>query len=382
MKLWLLEERTYQAIKSAIDSGYKSSTEKRGHLEARSVDDYEVFRRSGSKGIVTIEGILTERTDIYAEDLGYANTTYSQIVESILSADSDDQVKEIEMRINSPGGEFIDAYFDVLSAIQSTRKRVTAIAIGMAASAAYGILSQADYVLANNKATQLGSIGVAVSFFTHKDLVTITSDNAPKKRPNVKTEEGIKDIKETLNPMHDLLAESIAVGRGKTIEQVNSDFGQGATMLAESALKKGMIDAIKKPVFPRRNKSKKEFMKMDLATLKSEHPAIYAEAFEKGVKEGQKKEMDRVVAHLSLADGSGDFKTAHESIKKGEGLTSTVTAKHIAAGMNRDDLKKRQEDDKEAAKAVDNVKAQDGNMSDAEIVMAEVERQLRVSNES
>ena len=44
--------------------------------------------------------------------------------------------------------------------------------------------------------------------------------------------------------LDELFAEAIADGRGTTIEKVNADFGQGATLLADEAVKRGMIDSI------------------------------------------------------------------------------------------------------------------------------------------
>jgi len=79
---------------------------------------------------------------------------------------------------------------------------------------------------------------------------------------------------------------------------------------------------------------------MDLIKFRTEHPSIFEEAKQLGVKD----ERDRVNAHLQLAKGSGDMETSLASIENGEGLTATVTAKHMAASMKKNELSAREGD--------------------------------------
>ena len=71
---------------------------------------------------------------------------------------------------------------------------------------------------------------------------------------------------------------------------------------------------------------------MDSKTLKAEHRATYDEIIEIGAK----AERERVCAHLVLAEGSGDYDTAHQAIKDGEEMSALVMAKHQSAAMKRD----------------------------------------------
>lgn len=101
---------------------------------------------------------------------------------------------------------------------------------------------------------------------------------------------------------------------------------------------------------------------MDEAQLQAEHPGLYAVVFNKGKAEGEKgkaeavstalaDEKDRVEAHLVMGETSGDMKLAVESVRGGAKMTQTLTAKYMAAGMNKGSRDARTEDDAVAAAA-------------------------------
>ena len=46
-----------------------------------------------------------------------------------------------------------------------------------------------------------------------------------------------------------------------------------------------------------------------------------------------------------MGEASGDIKTASEAIKDGSGMTATLQAKYMTAGMNRGDVQDRQSDE-------------------------------------
>jgi hypothetical protein len=78
---------------------------------------------------------------------------------------------------------------------------------------------------------------------------------------------------------------------------------------------------------------------MDLEQLKAEHPAVYKAAVESGVQQ----ERDRVTAHIQLGE-TGDMKVALEAVKDGSDITQTTYSAHMAAAMNRRDVKARDDD--------------------------------------
>lgn len=92
--------------------------------------------------------------------------------------------------------------------------------------------------------------------------------------------------------------------------------------------------------------------KLDLRTLRSQHPDL----FEAAVQEGVTQERDRVCAHLTVGEQSGDLKTAFGAIRAGDGMTQTLTATYLAAGMNRAEQTARQTETDQAGAAASGAK--------------------------
>jgi ClpP class serine protease len=348
--MWLLETKIGNEVKQAIKDRLEPSVlEREAFLTATSsieCSECRILSIAGSSAEISVKGILTKTRSFLAWYIGGGNTTYSEIVAALAEADKDPNVRDATVNIDSPGGNF-DGLFEALAAIQAFSKPITAKVTNLAASAAYAIAAQCDRITVANRAARVGSIGVVATFYVYDDEIEITSTQAPKKRPDVTTDEGKAMVREELDAMHDLFVDSIAKGRGKTIETINAEFGQGATLLADDALNRGMIDSViaDQDTYAAKTKTatsggNKKGNVMDLKQLKAEHPDVYAEA----VQDGVAQEKDRVTAHLTMGEASGDMKIATEAIKSGDGMTATLQAKYMAAGMNKKDIQARQED--------------------------------------
>lgn len=389
--MWLLEASVRQAIEQAQKAGFTPSAEQQAQYAARFEYDDDGDRDSriltvaGDRAEISIKGVLTPTPSFMAMLFGGGNTTYSEIVSAIAQAEQNESVTAITLAVSSPGGHF-EGLFDVLAALQSAKKPITASVHGLAASAAYAIVCQADHIEARNRASRVGSIGVVASFTVFDEDIDVTSTAAPKKRPDVRTEEGRAMVIEELDALHEIFADSIAEGRGVPVEKVNAEFGQGATLLAGEALKRGMIDSIAEislkvvdntnPTTARSGGNIPETGNMDLKTLKAQHADVYAAA----VQEGTDQERDRVIAHLIMGETSGDMETAAKAIKDGAAMTSTLQATYLTAGMNRKDVSTRQEDDADAAVADKAAASADGEDA-ADNVARLVEARLGVSAE-
>ena len=334
---------------------------------------------AGDNAEISVKGVITKSPSFMAMIFGGGNTTYPEIISAIAAAEQDDSVSNITFTVDSPGGHF-DGLFDTLAAIQSAKKPTKAIISNVGASAAFAIASQADEVVASNIAARIGSVGVVATFSLNENEISITSTDAPKKRPDITTDEGVAMVREELDAMHEIFVDAIAEGRGTTTSKVNADFGQGSTVLANEALKRGMIDTVatsslsvvKNTTTTTANSGKQpEATTMDLKQLQAQHPETYAAA----VQAGKDEERDRVSAHLMMGESSGDMKTACTAIKDGSGMTATLQATYMTAGMNRSDMTSRQEDDI-SANAGDNATAQDDNGDQGGDVAALVENAL------
>ena len=115
---------------------------------------------------------------------------------------------------------------------------------------------------------------------------------------------------------------------------------------------------------------------MDLKTLKSEHHNVFAAAVQEGSEKGTATERDRVVAHLTMGEASGDMKSAVTAIKDGVEMTSSMQATYMAAGMNRTDTDTRSAEEIALAEAADNAAGDDNINAAADLVASGVEAKL------
>lgn len=352
MYFWLLEESVAQAMRAAVEAGFTPTAEQTAQFTARAgiLDGSRITAVAGDRAAISIRGVLTDSPDIFAMIFGGGNTTYGEIVAAAAAAEADPSIREIVFDVNSPGGQASAAWAAAMDAIAGLKKPTTATVSGQAASAAYGLASQASRIVAANRMSAVGSIGVAASFMVRPDVVEITSTAAPDKRPNLATDEGRAVVRRQLDAIHSQFAEAVARGRKTTVDSVNTNFGRGGMVLAQDAVDRGMIDAIAAPVLavvspkPAGKSGKNavaEAAKMDLQTLKAQHPDLFALVVAMGVTQ----ERDRVCAHLVMAEAGDAFDIAHKAIKDGVELTATVNAQYITAGIAKSQKVERKADE-------------------------------------
>lgn len=356
--MWLVVDSYFRLMEQAHRRGFVETAEHRIEIEALSFGPARISSVQGSTATITIAGILTQEPDIMAMMFGGGNTTYPEIIGALAAADANDKIDNISIFVDSPGGQ-VAGMFQAMDAIRDTVKPTTVLVGNMAASAAFGLASQADTIIASHRSSRVGAIGTVVSLFSDESEITIASDNAPAKAPDAKTEAGVSAIKEELNDIAAMLDEGIAAGRSTTIKNINANFGKGGMVLAESAVEKGMIDGIQSQN-PNPNQSaasasargtKQEAHTMDLSQLKSEHPAVFAEAVACGVSQ----EQERVSAHLSSGEACGDMSIAMKAIQDGVlyGHPTTAAA-YSNAAMRRNHIDANNADDQDLEKAADN----------------------------
>lgn len=344
--MWLLNPETLSAMRSAPAVTAEQQAEYEQKILAM---EESALAIAGNTGRINIVGTLTDAPSFMARYFGGGNTVYADIVRAVAEAESNPQVEEIEYYIASGGGQATAEWLAAMEAIRNTTKPSRAYVGSVAASAAYGIAAQADEIVAQNAMSYLGSVGVVIDAITREDAVSITSTNAPNKRPDLKTEEGQATIRTMLDQVEGQFIDAIAEGRGISADDVRKNYGQGATMTAREAIKIGMIDKIQesKTTAATGGKQTTGASTMDLTTLKASHPAVFAEA----VTIGATQERERVEAHLTLAKASGAMDIAVEAIESGEGLSAKYQAKYMAAGMNKGQVEKQAADDTSATDA-------------------------------
>lgn len=353
--MWLIEKNTFEAMNLARKGSI--SAEQQAEFKARDHSlDVEAASKGKEEAVINITGVLTQTPDIFAAFFGGGNTTYPSIIKAIERAEQG-SYKSIIYNIDSPGGS-IDGLFETVAAMRSSIKPSKAVAKSQCASAAYALATQADSVEASSVASMVGSVGTVISQHNSDSEITLTNTKSPKKHPDARTEEGKEVIIETLDAAYDLFADAIATGRGTTVQKINANFGQGAMLFANEALKRGMIDAINKPAL--RAVTTKAALGgqqaetiMDLSTFKAQHPDLYASVLAEGELHGKNKERDRVTAHLVSGEMSGQVSTAIKAVKDGTEMTETLRSTYLMAAANRSDIQARDADDSDAGNPVD-----------------------------
>lgn len=361
--MWLLEPELKEKIENCNLDFAKAQEE-----YAAQYQEQRRYAVDGRRAIVNVRGIMTKRPSYMAYFFGGGNVTYGALNAALEAADADTNVDEIQLDIDSPGGQF-DGLFDTLGVLQGLKKPVTAKVDGMAASAAYAIASQARSITVANRANQVGSIGVVASYYMSPNEYDITSSKAPKKAPDVRTKAGRAMVVEQLDALHELFVEAIASGRGVTSASVNKNYGKGSLVLADKALDLGMIDKIENAGLRPVNTTNTRGQKVDISTIEKEYPEVYKAIFQAGID----SERDRVNAHLTMGEASGDMKTACGAIKDGSVMTATLQAKYLTAGMNRSDINDRQEDN------VDVDTGKENGKDSGEEVLAIIEDRLGIT---
>lgn len=383
--MWLLQREILREVQAAQARLASITAEQQAAFDATTVARLEAARDGGPRSLtvagnvaeIRVEGILVPRMSFLLWLLGYAQTTWPDLQAAIAEARTQSELTDVQVLVDSPGGA-IDGMFDTLAALEALRaekkgpggeERVRVRAAN-AFSAAYGVAAVAGPIEAVNPASGFGSVGVVASYLLQEDVIDLTNSESPDKRPDLTTEAGRATVVTYLDSVFELFAEAIAKGRGTTVKDVTQNFGRGASLVARDAQKRGMIDAIAKPTLrvvtsgsakasgqttasARGGEQQENSMdEMDLRTLRANHPELYEQA----VAEGVRQERDRVCAHLELGEQSGAMDIALGAVRDGSEMTQTLTARYLAAGMNRSAQAARQSETDNAGEAADGAK--------------------------
>ncbi len=165
----------------------------------------------------------------------------------VLQADT--AVKRILLTVDSPGGA-VTGVAEFARLVAQSQKPIVAHVTGMCCSAAYWIASQASEISADSIG-MVGSIGVIMGGSVQEGLdasgrrdISVVSSNAPNKRPDLTSDEGVASVREMIDAIEDVFIANVASGRKVTEAIVRAEFGQGGTKTGKHAKSAGMIDRI------------------------------------------------------------------------------------------------------------------------------------------
>jgi signal peptide peptidase SppA len=203
-------------------------------------------------GVLSVHGILCPRFNMFSAASGGSSFDLLSAELRLLVADK--RVHTIVLDVDSPGGSVAGATEFAAEVRKAAKtKPVIAQAAHLMASAAYWVASGATEIVATPSA-MVGSIGV---FGIHDDISDALEKLGVKRdviaAGKFKTDgvgglplsvEGRKRMQRTVDEMYAMFVGDVAAGRGVSVEQVRSGYGEGATVTAATALQCGMVDRI------------------------------------------------------------------------------------------------------------------------------------------
>ena len=180
---------------------------------------------------------------------------YSYITGMIEKALKRDDINEIVLLIDSPGGA-VAGLFDSCRFIEraSKKKKCTAYVTGMACSAAYAIATACDeiYMMEDAEVGSCGCYAHAVEYsdayfekegFIHR---VFRSKCSPKKNCSVITDEAEAEaFQEEIDALGDKYLKYVAKRRKCSYSDALKNFGKGGVLMGEKAIAAGMVDGIK-----------------------------------------------------------------------------------------------------------------------------------------
>jgi signal peptide peptidase SppA len=205
---------------------------------------------SSDTAIIPIIGAISRYDTICSRVFG--GVSVEEISANLAAAMASSSVKSILLEVDSPGGQ-VAGIADLADEIKaaSQLKPVVAFVSDTSASAAYWLTAASSKIVLSQSAF-VGSIGVVASFIDSSKAdsargvsrIEIVSSNAPRKRPDLSSDDGLSQIREQVDALESIFIKTIANFRGTTIENVVSNFGQGDIVIAPDAVRRGMADSV------------------------------------------------------------------------------------------------------------------------------------------
>jgi signal peptide peptidase SppA len=251
---WLITEgglrQILQIMNAHMDGNFDIEKLRQEAKDARR-DRGSLPSQHGSVGILPLHGPIFPKANLMTELSGA--TSMEQFTQDFRELLQNDRVESILLDVDSPGGSSF-MLEEMAQEIRSARdvKPIYSVANTMAASAAYYLASQASEMYASDS-SMLGSIG---TFMVHTDESQL-AENVGVKQTVIKegrfkaaeilplTEESHEYLQSVVKDANDMFVQSVAAGRGTTVEDVVQNYGEGGVVSAKKALEAGMVDGIR-----------------------------------------------------------------------------------------------------------------------------------------
>lgn len=244
----LAASRPWLMLPDALDS-LMAIADRQGDPEAlearlgRPLENTRVVSMRDGIAIIPVTGPIMRYANMFTRISGATST--QELATDLQAALDNPQVKGIILNVDSPGGEAngINELGDMVYAARG-KKPIKAYGGGTVASASYWIGSSADELIIDDTAL-LGSIGVVVEVALREaregeKRYTITSSNAPNKRPDLETEEGRAELSKTIDALGEVFVAKVARNLGVNPDQVPAMGDHGGLKVGAAAVASGL----------------------------------------------------------------------------------------------------------------------------------------------
>lgn len=197
--------------------------------------------------VVSISGAITKHSQ-FCGPVGMVDI--ASILEECYA---NEDITGIVLHIESGGGEFM-AMRLLNEAIGNRNKPMVAFIDDFCCSAAYGIASACDVVVANSTMARIGSIGTYMSIADYSkklekegiDIKEIYATDSKHKNGEVREalKGNLKPLQELTDTYNNHFLEMIETNRAEHLKFGREIWGTGRVYFAEDALKAGLIDEI------------------------------------------------------------------------------------------------------------------------------------------
>ena len=298
--------------------------------------------------LIRLDGVITRHG-------GASNYGTIELAQQLRKFDNNDKIIGHILFVESGGGSS-NAVIEMAEAIQELKKPIVTFSDEIMASATFYIASYTDWIISHREDDKVGGIGTYIQLGGYPKISEDKTDGFRMIRiyaeksilKNNEFEEAINNlnfkpiIEEDLNPVNEKFISEVEKNRPniREIEKTGKIFRAKevkGTLIDDIGT---MEDAINKVLELSGTSSNINNNNMTVQELKEKHPDLYAEVI--------KSERDRVDAYLTFADV--DLKAVKEGIESGENPTQKFYAEMSRKAMNKNELKKAEEDSPEEIK--------------------------------
>ncbi len=358
-KPWLMEANWFRvAINIAsrnppttgLEGEFATAIEKRAlSLGDGKQKETRFTEKRGNVGILHIRGPIVRYAGIM--ELSANVRSLETYAKEFKALENDPAIETIVLNIDSPGGEAA-GISQFATYVRNSPKKVVAYVDDLAASAAYWIASAASKIYASSTAF-VGSIGVVFTLVDDSEKlkkegvekIEIVSVQSPKKRPDIKSDEGKNQVQVWANDLASEFVKAVARYRNVSEEYVLENFGKGDLLIAKRAKDVGMIDEImtfeklvkslaKNSIYQKGAKMENtEQTHITADVVREKYPQVYEEIF----RAGAKAERERIEAIEDL----GNF-TGYEELVRKMKFDGESTAEMVELAVFRAEREKKQ----------------------------------------